>query len=352
MLSLKDIQSHICFPNLILRDVLARINASPYLFQIVVDQNNRLLGTITDGDVRRALLNGADLLKHTAAQCMNASPIVGRHGQDEHNLYKFTQQRTDLVFLPIIDDAGCLLAILLGRETQPIATAVVMAGGLGRRLGEKTKTTPKPLLEVGGRPILDHVLEKLEKAKISEIWVSVRYLGEQIEDFINQRNNTSTVKILHEDSILGTAGALANLPGPWQHPILVINGDVLTQVDLTALAEFHTSHSYDGTLGVASYEHQVPYGVVRYNGQGTFEGIDEKPSLNYFVSAGVYYLSPAFRGLIAPNQPLDMPQLLNRGKDLGLRIGLFPIHESWIDVGRPEDLSGAQKRHVMSNDIA
>lgn len=351
MLSLKDIQSHICFPDLILRDVLSRINASPYLFQIVVDRNNRLLGTITDGDVRRALLNGADLLKNTASQCMNASPIVGRHGEDEYNLYKFAQQRRDLAFLPIIDNTGRLLAIVLGRETQPIATAIVMAGGLGRRLGEQTKTKPKPLLEVGGRPILDHVLEKLEKAKINEIWVSVRYLGEQIEDFVRRRNNTSTIKILHETSILGTAGALANLPAPWQHPVLVINGDVLTQVDLTALAEFHTGHGHDGTLGVARYEHQVPYGVVRYDEQGAFEGIDEKPSLNYFVSAGVYYLSPAFRGFITPNQPLDMPELLNRGKSLGLRLGLFPIHESWIDVGRPEDLSGAQKQHMIANEI-
>ncbi len=352
MLSVEDIQSHICLPDLILKDVLARINASPYLFQIVVDQNNRLLGTITDGDVRRALLNGADLLKNTAAQCMNTAPIVGRQGQDKYNLYQFAQQRSDLAFLPILDDAGCLLEIFLGRETQPIATAIVMAGGLGRRLGEQTKTTPKPLLEVGGRPILDHVLEKLEKAKISEIWVSVRYLAEQIEDFVRRRNNVSRVKILHETSILGTAGALANLPTPWQHPILVINGDVLTQVDLTALAKFHISHGHDGTLGVARYEHQVPYGVVRYDGQGAFEGIDEKPSLSYFVSAGVYYLSPAFRGLITPNQPLDMPQLLNRGKSLGLRLGLFPIHESWIDVGRPEDLSGAQKQHMTTNEIA
>jgi len=198
---------------------------------------------------------------------------------------------------------------------------------------------PKPLLEVGGRPILDRVLEGLENAGVRRVILAVHYLADKIESFVAVRRNVATIELIREPSRLGTAGALG-LVDPvsiGQMPLLVVNGDLVTRVDFRALHDFHVRHGNDGTLGVATYHVDVPYGVVRHDEEGLFEGIDEKPRFNYFVAAGVYYLTRQFMALVPKNRPFDMPDLLTQGKALGMRIGLFPIHEDWADIGRPAD---------------
>ena len=339
---LGKVEANICPATATVAEALARIDkATPNLFQIVISDDGRVLGTITDGDVRRAMLRGLTM-SDTVDKCMSKTPLLGRAGEDVTNRVLLRRAW----FLPVVDETGRLDHVLVQRRfEQPFNRALVMAGGFGRRLGSLTRETPKPLLSVGGRPILDRVLEQLETSGITSIHLSLHYRADQIRDFIAQRRNIATIEFIEETEPLGTAGALAQLSNHVEEPILVANGDVLTQVDYGALHEFHARHGHDGTVAVSRYEMQVPFGVIRQTGDGLFAGIDEKPRMTHFVAAGLYYLSPEFIALTPRGRPVDMPELLTLASGAGLRIGLFPVHEYWKDVGRPGDLAAADQDH-------
>lgn len=332
----------LCSPDTMVRDVLARINAVPnYLFQVVVDGELHVLGTVTDGDVRRAMLKGITL-DQPVVNAMNHTPILGAVGADAGNHAKAETH----LFVPVVNAAGQLVDIISRRRLpEQIACALVMAGGYGKRLGEHTKEIPKPLLPIGERPILDHVLGQLEDAGVPKIYVAVHYRAAQIEAFIAARANRATISLIHEQAPLGTAGALGLLPEPPGGPVLVVNGDLMTRVDFSALREFHQRHSFDGTIGVTLYQVEVPFGVVRAREGGLFAGIDEKPTFRHVVAAGIYYLSPEIVALVAHGQTLDMPALLESAREVGLQIGLFPLHEYWRDIGQPADLHAAEHDH-------
>jgi dTDP-glucose pyrophosphorylase len=337
-----NVDAYVCFESDTVRDAMSRLNALPAdrQFQIVVDEARRVRGTITDGDLRRAILKGVSLEAPVAA-CMNDKPILGRAGAAAENAAALRKVVARVAFLPVVDEEGRLQEVLAVSHASPIFTALVMAGGFGKRLGEKTRTTPKPLISIGDKPILEHLLRRLESANASEVFVSTHYLAPQIETFIARRKNAVPVRILHEPEPLGTAGAVGLLPGALRQPFMVLNADVLTSVDLAALLEFHARHLFDATIAVAQHQVKIPYGVVRHNAEGHFLGVEEKPTLSHFVAAGIYLLAPEFRTLVANRERIDMPELMERGRAAGLKIGLFPIHEYWTDVGRPQDLERA-----------
>jgi len=348
MKTIVDFDAYRCAPQTPIREVLARIDASPNLFQIVLDEAGRLLGTVTDGDIRRAMLHGIGL-GEPASRCMQREPTVGRLGEIADNQARLVNLGSSRPFLPVVDDDGIVRHILVGGDAVGILSAVVMAGGPGTRLGERTKNTPKPLLPVGGRPILDHILDALETSGVRRVMIAVHYLAAQIERFVADRRSTAEIEIIHELERLGTAGILGMLGDRTpREPFLVMNGDVLTKADLSALHEFHNRHRLDGTVVVARYEVDVPFGVVRYGADGLFAGIEEKPRISNYVAAGVYLLSPQFVGLVSRGRSMDMPELLNLGREIGLKIGLFPIHEYWADIGRPDDLEAADIVHRSS----
>ena len=345
MIRLTQFDEYLCGPEMPIREIVGKINASAYLFQLIVDGNWRLLGTITDGDVRRGILQGATL-ESPARTCMQTDPRVGRIGADQDNADKLHRIGRATAFLPLLDEQGIVREVLVDTsEASGPITALLMAGGQGTRLGERTRTIPKPLLPVGNKPILAHILDRLEGAQVKDIYISVHYLADQIEQFVAQRQNQANVHMVHEATPLGTAGALGQLKPSHQGPILIMNGDVLTRTDINALIAFHHRHGYDGTIAVARYELQIPFGIIRHNEEGLFNGIEEKPKLSHFVAAGIYCLSPEFIALVPPRKPIDMPELLNLGRSAGLRIGLFPIHEYWLDVGREHDFLTAQQDH-------
>lgn len=337
----------LCPPDVPLTHVLARMEqASPDLFQVVVDEERKVLGTVTDGDVRRAILKGATLAS-PVADCMRTTPIVGRVGEGAAN--RILARRA--WFLPVVDGDGRLDHILVDRQSNaPMQRALVMAGGFGKRLGKLTQTTPKPLLPVAGRPMLDRVLEQIENAGVSQIDIAVHYLADQIKDFINSRRSVAAIKLIEETEPLGTAGALALISDKLDGSVLVANGDVLTGVDLEALHRFHVRHGYDGTVAVWRHEVEIPFGVIRQTSDGQFLSIEEKPRLSHFVAAGIYYLSPEFAALTPRGRPVDMPEVITNGAKAGLRIGLFPVHEYWKDVGRPGDFAAAQADHAASDE--
>lgn len=344
---LKPIAQLRCPPEATTRDVLERLNRSPGRFQIVVDDHGKLLGTVTDGDVRRNLLAGGTL-ETPVTEYMNKSPAVGRPGRDVDNRALVGRWH----FVPVLDDSGTLLHVLVrASDVARIGRALIMAGGFGKRLGERTQSCPKPMLAVGDRPMLEHVLQLIEAANVDVIYIAVHYLREQIENYIASRPNKCQIEFLVEDEPLGTAGILGRLRD-LDVPLLVVNADVMTRTDLLALQSFHFAHGHDGTVGVANYQVDVPFGVVRHDDKGLFRMIEEKPKLNFFVAAGIYYLSPQILALAPTSGPMDMPELLTQAHDVGLKIGLFPIHEYWLDVGRPADLQAAHLEHSVAASIS
>jgi len=348
MIALRDLDDYLSQPGLSIREVMARINATQHLFQLVVDDERRILGTATDGDIRRALLQGTSL-DAEVRHCMRTDFVAKPQHETQNSLERAKRAVT---FLPVVDDDGRLIEVLVrSPETAGIGQALVMAGGFGRRLGERTLSTPKPLLQVGDRPLLDHVLTALEDAGVGRVHVSVHYLADQIRGFIAARDNRAEVDFIEEESPLGTAGALSRLDGKIAGPILVVNGDVLTFADLAALHDFHRRHRLDGTIAVTQHELEVPFGVVRYDEEGLFVSIEEKPRISNFIAAGVYYLEPEFTALVTRGMPMDMPELLMLGRQIGLKIGLFPIHEYWTDVGQPDDLEAADRMHSRSDPV-
>jgi len=314
----------------------------------VVDEQRRPIGTITDGDIRRAILRGTEM-SAPAIEAMSIHPVLGKRGEDANNLEKILKLGIRTAFLPIIEADGVLSTILVrDSDTRFVRTALIMAGGYGKRLGQKTQTTPKPLLPVGGAPILERVLASLEASGLETVYISVHYLADQINEFLVQRTNAIKIEIIRESEPLGTAGAITLLPRyVTQEPLLVVNGDIVTRLDIAALGGFHYKNAFDASIAVRKFEIEIPYGVIRQDERGQFAAIDEKPIIRHFVSAGIYIVSPSVMSLVEPGQASDMPDILSSAKGLGMRIGLFPVHEYWKDIGRPEDLEAADRDHSM-----
>ena len=326
-----------------IRDAMLRINQTSRLCQIIVDEDGHLVGTVTDGDIRRALLRGTTI-DQSVKRCMNPSPLKGQTGAGPSNFEILATVDSEAGFLPIVDDQDRLHGVLFA-ERQPAQKriAVVMAGGLGKRLGERTSALPKPLVQVGGRPMIDHCFDALEDAGYGSIYVTVNYLSEKIEDHVASQSRSAQIKCVREPEYLGTAGSLGLLRDDVMQSILVMNADVVTGVDLNALTDFHVASGKKATIGAAAYEARIPYGVIDYDSHGEFVGILEKPTVRHFVSAGIYILENEFLALLENDQPMDMPELLNAGRSVGLPIGVFPIQEYWRDLGSPKDLEQADK---------
>jgi dTDP-glucose pyrophosphorylase len=343
MIVITDFSNYACSPDTPIRDVLARINSASHLFQIAIDDRGRLCGTITDGDIRRAMLHGIGL-DDPARKCMQSKPVVGLAGARSKNFERLRHTGSSRSFLPVLDTDNRVVEIIVATaDSARVKQALIMAGGFGRRLGARTEGTPKPLLPIGGKPILEHLLKRLEDSGVAKIFISVHYCADQIKSYVASRKNCAEIDYIDESVPLGTAGAVGRLVPPPTGPIMIVNGDVLTKVDVSALHDFHVRHDLDATIGVARYDVDVPFGVVKYGEDGLFAGIEEKPSISNFIAAGIYYLSPEFVALVPSDRPIDMPELLNLGRRIGLKIGVFPIHEYWTDIGRPDDFDRAEK---------
>jgi dTDP-glucose pyrophosphorylase len=348
MVPIQDFELYVCQPELPIREVMHRIDLLPVRdkFQIVVNEHYQVLGTVTDGDIRRGLLRGHALSDRVDA-AMHVSMHLGKKGENEANLAQLKAIESNVPFLPIVDASGRLCEIIVpGNQHAAVSRnvhALVQAGGFGTRLGPRTRDVPKPLLPIGGRPILDYILERLERSGVSKVWLSVHYLPEQIENFIANRDNKTRVSILREEYPLGTAGSISLIPENDFLDLLVVNGDVLTQLDFDTFMNFHQDHRNEATVAAAMHEVKIPFGVIQYAENGSFNGINEKPTLRHFVSAGINIFSRNLCNLVAKDEVIDMPDLIHRGKSLGMSVGVFPMHEYWTDVGTPEDFAKADK---------
>jgi len=302
---------------------------------LVVDAEQRLLGTVTDGDVRRGLLRG-ETLESPAENIMNRKFNTLPADSSEQKVEMMMRDQL-LHQIPGLDPEGRIVRLFIQREMLPGKIlpnwVVLMAGGQGKRLRPDTENCPKPMLHVGGKPILEIILKQCINAGFRKFFISVNYLKEQITGHFGNGDRWGVkIHYLVEDQPLGTAGALTLLPKPPSHPILVINGDVLTRVDFSKLLLFHQEHKASATLCVRAEKTQIPYGVITSRDYRLLS-MREKPVVSHQIIAGVYVLEPHMLQLLPPDKCFDMPVLLKNGKAQGKPVFVFPIHEYWLDVG-------------------
>jgi len=345
------IQPYTISPHASIRDAIACIDKNGKGIALVVDAEVRLLGSITDGDIRRAILKGVDL-GVTVQSMLDERKRDGGHGPitaspetSETELLQL-MTRNEIRQIPIIDSDGHLLTVTflndLVRDHELPLTAVVMAGGFGTRLRPLTDKVPKPMLPLGDRPMLEWTIQQLKNTGISQINLTTHYKPQVIsEHFGNGDDFGVKIKYVHESEPLGTAGALGLL-GKVDGPLLVMNGDILTSVDFRAMLEYHRKHHAWLTVGVRQYDLQVPYGVVECDGEKIC-GVSEKPTMRFLVNAGIYLLEASVLQYIPTGRNFDMPELIQRLLSNDCKVVSFPIMEYWMDVGRPADYEMAQQ---------
>jgi dTDP-glucose pyrophosphorylase len=340
---MKHWQRTLVGPDAPLRQVLKAIDSAGVGIALVVDDGGVLIGTLSDGDVRRALINGADL-EQACRPFVHTTPVVAPDGLEEGAALTMLRARK-LRQLPRVDEAGRVTGLttvgdLLDVPERPEAV-VIMAGGRGERLAELTRTTPKPMLNVGPRPILETIVSSLAVQGFRRIFLSVNYRAEQIvAHFGDGSDRGLTIGYLREDQPLGTCGALSLLPAEVEGPVLVTNGDVLTRVDYGQVMDGHIRDGAAATVVVRDYEMQVPFGVIRA-ADGRISGIEEKPSQVFNINAGVYVLSQAALALIPANRPYDMPMLIQALIDADQPVRPHRAEGYWLDIGRPPDYDRA-----------
>lgn len=332
-----------------LRDAMNAMTKSRIGLALVVGPDRRLLGVVADIDIRRALLRGAEL-SSPVAKAMNRRPVtVPALASPEQISTAFRAHPKS--HLPIVDARNRLvgLAALVDFATIPRRypnRVVIMAGGVGKRLRPLTANTPKPMLRLGDKPILEHVLEQMVAAGFTHFSFTVNYLAEQIERHFGDGSRWGAeIEYVREPRPLGTAGALGLIKRPGAHPLLVLNGDILTKVDFPALLEFHRAEKGLATICVKHHEIQVPYGVVEHAGRRLTRFV-EKPTQRFLVNAGIYILEPRALARLPKRRACDMPEFLDRIRTRRRGgVACFPIPEYWLDIGGPKEFRQAEKEY-------
>jgi NDP-sugar pyrophosphorylase family protein len=310
---------------------------------LVVDKDRRLLGTLSDGDARRALLRGLTL-DTPVSEAMHTTPTVV-HDYDDRKTRLGLIRRRGLHQLPIVDSRGYVVGLELVDDYLHVPareeSVVIMAGGLGSRLKELTRETPKPMLNVGSRPILETIVRSFSEQGFRRFYLAVNYKAEQIEAYFGDGSNFGIeVHYLREQKRLGTAGALSLLPADLVHPIVVTNADLLTKANFGVMIDNHMASRADATMGVRKYEMQVPFGVVQEK-DGRISSIHEKPVHQFMVSAGMYVLSPSVMKFVPRDQFFDMPALFEMITKEGLYARCHHVDGYWLDIGQPSDFERA-----------
>jgi dTDP-glucose pyrophosphorylase len=330
-------------PEMTLREALACIDRAGSQIALVVDDRRRLLGTLSDGDARRGLLKGLSLADQVTA-AMHRSPTVARSNESRHSILALMRQR-GLHQMPVVDAEGVVVGMEVVedfRSTPERANwVVIMAGGLGKRLEQLTRDTPKPMLRVGSRPLLETIVLGYAAQGFKRFYLAVNYKAEQIEQYFGNGSSFGVeIRYLREQQRLGTAGPLSLLPEVPAEPIVVTNADLLTKEDFGDMVDGHVASGADATMAVREYEMQVPFGVVRER-DGYIEAIDEKPIQRFTVSAGIYVLSPQVLALVPYATQFDMPELFEISPRNGLRARCHRIEGYWLDIGRLPDYERA-----------
>ena len=342
---MKDWRKALVKPTMSIRQTISVIDSAALQLALVVGDDRRLLGTVTDGDVRRAILRGVSLDEPVTA-IMNASPTVAYLGASREEIRSLLERR-NLQHIPVVDESGRVVdVVVLSEMLRPQERpnwVVLMAGGEGTRLRPLTEDRPKPMLPVGSKPLLETILNQFLSYGFRRFFISVRYKAELIEAYFGDGSKWGAeIHYLREKKPLGTAGCLSLLPSRPDAPLVVMNGDLLTNVNFTQLLAFHDHLQAHVTLCVREHHVRVPYGVVQVN-DNRLVSLTEKPVQRYFINAGIYVLEPAVLKWVPRNKAMDMTELIKLLLERNHLIGTFPIHEYWTDIGHMEDYLRAQE---------
>jgi dTDP-glucose pyrophosphorylase/CBS domain-containing protein len=334
-----------------IRDAIEMLNRNERGIVLITDDQRRLLGTITDGDIRRAILAGSELdtqvrdLLIKKPESLYPSPITAPVEANPDELLRL-MRKYGVQQIPIVNQEDQVVDLvtmedLLSDDNLPLQ-AVIMAGGFGTRLRPLTEELPKPMLPIGDQPVMELMLERLGRAGIKRVNITTHYLPEKIQEYFgNGQSFGVELNYVNEERPLGTAGAIG-LMEPADTPLLVINGDILTKIDFRAMLKYHRKHEADLTVGVRQYDLEVPYGVLECEGPYV-RGLQEKPKYNFLVNAGIYLLSPSVYEYIPSDRKFDMTDLIERLLEDERRVASFPIVEYWLDIGEPADYQQAQE---------
>lgn len=344
---MKEIHKIKLSPNATIKEAMKKIDDGAIKIAIVTDEDLKLLGTITDGDIRRSILNGFSL-DQSIENIYNRNAIKAYIDTPKSELLKLAKQHS-VLRVPIVDENEKLLSLELVEELITPGfkpnKVVLMVGGLGSRLRPLTDNTPKPMLPVGGKPILETIVERFASYGFINIIMCIGYKSHVIQDYFGDGSKFGVnIEYILEDMRMGTAGALSLLQERPEEPFFVMNGDLLTNVNFDHFCDYHTANNSKGTMCVREYDFQVPFGVVNLKGHNIIR-IEEKPVHNFFVSAGIYMLDPSCIDMIPKNEFYDMPTLFEKMIEQNDNAISFPLREYWLDIGRIEEYEKANNEY-------
>ena len=325
--------------NATIEDVLKNLNKTGLRISLIINEKQEFQGTVTDGDIRKALVEGVDQ-KTSIQKIINRNAfIVSPEIKPEIVLQLMIKNKVQQI--PVVNEVKKISGLYLWDEVisqkKITNTMVIMAGGKGTRLGKYTKNCPKPLLPVNGKPMLEQIIERAKLQGFERFVISINYLGQMIEDYFgNGEKWNIKIDYIKEDQPLGTAGALSLLSPKPEHPFIVSNCDIVTDIHYGELLDFHYNHKADATMAVRMHEWKNPYGVVVTKGIDIID-FEEKPIIRSNINAGVYVLEPSVIDDIEKDKNFDMPNLFEKLKKKNQKTIVYPVHEPWLDVGRPED---------------
>ncbi len=336
--------------NSTLKDALTTISNGAIKVALIVDKKDKLLGTLTDGDIRRGLLSGLNV-NSSINSIVSKNPIVAKITHSKDEILKIALSKK-LHQIPIVDQKGKILSIsVIDELIQPKEKnnkVVLMVGGTGKRLMPLTQDNPKPMLKIAGKPILLDIIEKFANCGYKNIVMCANYKSHIIQNYFKDGSKFGVnIEYIIEEKKLGTAGALSLIVGKFKEPFFVMNGDLLTTLDFNKMLDFHLHYKSKATMAVREYNLEVPYGVVNMNKENVLS-IDEKPKYNFFVNAGIYILDPYCIGLIPKNKNFDMPSLFNKIVIKKKKTVCFPIQENWLDIGKLNDYQRAQDEYLKA----
>ncbi len=330
-----------------IKEALNIIDKGAIRVAIVVDEQDKFLGLIADGDIRRALLKGYTL-ENSIENIYCSTPVTAKSSDSKDKIIQ-KAIKNQVYQIPILDEENYLVDIVNLSSLLSISTkrnrVILMAGGLGTRLRPLTEDTPKPMLKVGNKPILETIIRNFANHGFVNITISLNYKGDIIKEYFKDGSELGVnIDYIEENTRLGTAGALSLLKNKPNEPFFVMNADLLTDVNFSHLLDFHSYANANATMCVREYDYQIPYGVVETN-EDNITSIVEKPIKKFFVNAGIYILSPNIFEFIPKDEFFDMPTLFNILIEKQKKVLSFPIHEYWLDIGRMSDFEQAQNEY-------
>lgn len=344
------VNKHIIYKEESVRDALIKLDLiAPSSILFVVDEDKKLLGSLTDGDLRRGFIKGLGF-DNSLSDFIQPNPIyIREHEYDLNQLEKF---RKDLLkIIPIVNSAHKIIDILdfSLRKTLIPADAVLMAGGEGKRLRPLTETTPKPLLRVGDKPIIEYNIDRLKEVGVNTINISINYLGEQLVDYFGDGSSKDiNIKYVREDKPLGTIGSVLLVDHFNHKDIIVMNSDLLTNIDFGDFFRTFKESEADMAVAATSYHVDVPYAVLEVNEVNTVRSLKEKPRYTYYSNAGIYILKKSLLDMIPEGKFFDITDLMDRVIEMNLKLVTYPINGYWLDIGKHEDFKKAQEdiKHI------